>query len=186
MFFGSSINIYTFSYFFDLKNLMFEQNKVININLEYFMYDFKDYNQIFYLFTKNKDFNYLIMFNNFYNIDIYMLFLLKNIINIRYSLAEICGKKLNNKLNLFYNFFSITLDNRLICMLDNNTNYVKSLTSICLNACWLEREISEFLNLYVLNLVDTRRLLTDYSFQKYSLVTTSPSVHYNNIYWDLN
>ena len=60
-----------------------------------------------------------------------------------------------------------------------------SSTSIFLSSQWVERELREFFNLFIINLNDTRRLLTDYMSFNISLVnykTTSYDLITQDLY----
>lgn len=82
-----------------------------------------------------------------------------------------------NELVVQYNCNSMLSDLRVnyYTELSRSSLSLVSVSTIYSSACWLERELSDFTNIFFLNASDTRRLLLDY-FQ----VKQEVSTHINN------
>jgi NADH:ubiquinone oxidoreductase 27 kD subunit len=76
---------------------------------------------------------------------------------------------LKNKLCLMDNFSNLFFGFKLVlCSLCNFSEVlsVSSLTQVYASSVWLERELSEFFGIYFSGLLDSRRLLLDYTKPK--------------------
>lgn len=71
--------------------------------------------------------------------------------------------KMNNKNNIYFSIQTFFFD--LQIMLDIAfKNYIPSISKIYPGNCWSERELKEFNNIFFLNLLDNRKLLTNYNY----------------------
>lgn len=77
------------------------------------------------------------------------------------------------------------MDLRIYLSVKCFSNNISSVSTLCPNAIWLERELMEFSNLSINNLKDTRRLLTDYSFVKSEFFSDENTSPFNNLYFDI-
>ena len=73
----------------------------------------------------------------------------KDKVSIRYHLSDLLN---NNRINVFIN-----LQNK-------KQNNITSISNIYFSSKWIERELQEFNNINFVSLIDSRRLLTDYTY----------------------
>lgn len=83
-----------------------------------------------------------------------------------------------------YVLFSPTLNARCIvkCMVDELTP-LASVTTVFLNANWLEREAWDMFGVFFKDHPDLRRLLTDYGFTHFPLRKDFPVQGYTEVYY---
>ena len=107
----------------------------------------------------------------------YFFIILKNL-TINYKFYNVLADY--NKKTLNYVFFSITND--IIINFFFKNKHI-SLSSIFSSICWVEREISEFNNLNLYYMLDSRKLLTNYNhlnnnnYTNYNLLTSEYKIH---------
>ncbi len=94
----------------------------------------------------------------------------------------------NNSINIQYNLSSFAIDSRVsfFTTIPLVNLQLLSICSIFPSSSWLERELSDFTNIYFLGLLDTRRLLLDY-FQDKKLWETHIKDYksYSNTFYDV-
>jgi NADH-quinone oxidoreductase subunit C len=84
----------------------------------------------------------------------------------------------------FYIFYFLFLKNRMVfCFL--NSAALSSVDSVYPNANWLEREFSEMFGVNLVNKVDARNLLLDYSLSENPLLRAFPSVGYREVHYSV-
>lgn len=117
----------------------------------------------------------------FFIISFVLVYSLSNIFG---SILDIFYSSLKDKSMFVYNFIYFLKDVKLSILLDckGTTNQFYSLSHILFNSIWLEREVSEFSELYFKNLEDTRRLLLDYTIKKEEITNEGIFSTYNNIF----
>lgn len=79
-------------------------------------------------------------------------------------------------------FASQYLDTKIIQIQKSNQNRLFSISKIFSNASWLERENSEMFDLIFINLVDSRKLLLDYTCGRGLMLKTNYKVYNSNYY----
>lgn len=98
---------------------------------------------------------------------IYVNLFLKNSFNSLFVNIDIAVSQVNN--NLLTVHYSCFLTNEKIIIylnFKNPNNSVKSLSTMFFSTNWVERELQEFNHIKFLGLKDSRRLLTDYTYNK--------------------
>lgn len=110
----------------------------------------------------NTNYKLLYWFNVFLKFELSNLFFVQDITNIQTN-------NLNSNLFSAYScyFFNFSIYNFSNL---NITNQLNSLSKLFLSCVWIERELSEFFNIFFIGLKDSRRLLSDYT-------TNTPSHH---------
>lgn len=135
-----------------LNSLMFQYSKINNI----YSLNLKENYLFFYFLLNKKNTNSL----NFYITD----------------LTTICNKLINNYIIVYQ---SIYYDFKLLIDVSYKTK-ITSISSIYNGALWIERETKELNSLQYNNLLDSRKLLSNYNFNK-----NLEYNNYNNIINDL-
>ena len=130
----------------NISNLKFKYSYSNNI---FFMTILKKY-YFFYFLLNKKNINTLL----YYNID---CFLLKN--------------KKTTQINQFSSIQTIFSDFKFLLEV-NTYNNLQSISSIYSGNTWIERELKEMNDCYFNNLVDSRKLLLNYNYEK--------NINYNN------
>lgn len=100
------------------------------------------------------------------------------------------GTQFNNSNNfvLQFNYNQMLTDSRIniYCHIYKNNLSITSLSSIYNSSIWLERELSDFTNIFFKNATDTRRLLLDYFQEKQEMYThISNEKSYSNSYYEV-
>ena len=137
------------------------------INAETLMFQYSKINNMYYLDLKQ---NYL-----------YYFFLLnkKNTSNLNFYITDLTmfnNKTLNTYLIVYQSIF---YDYKLLIQTSFKTN-IQSLSSIYKGSLWIERETKEFNSINYLNMLDSRKLLSNYNYN-----TTLEYNNFNNIINDL-
>ena len=137
------------------------------INAETLMFQYSKINNMYYLDLKE---NYL-----------YYFFLLnkKNTSNLNFYITDLTmfnNKTLNTYLIVYQSIF---YDYKLLIQTSFKTN-IQSLSSIYKGSLWIERETKEFNSINYLNILDSRKLLSNYNYN-----TTLEYNNFNNIINDL-
>ena len=137
------------------------------INAETLMFQYSKINNMYYLDLKE---NYL-----------YYFFLLnkKNTSNLNFYITDLTmfnNKTLNTYLIVYQSIF---YDYKLLIQTSFKTN-IQSLSSIYKGSLWIERETKEFNSINYLNMLDSRKLLSNYNYN-----TTLEYNNFNNIINDL-
>jgi len=89
--------------------------------------------------------------------------------------------------NIFYafNFFFIGCS-FLAKKRKTKNSYIVTTCTLWLSSSWVERELSEFSEIYVISTIDSRRLLTDYTQKKLFIKTHEPFFNnYSNSFTDI-
>ena len=138
------------------------------LNTNNFIFSYKKNNNIFYL-TVEKNFYY------------FYFLILKNSLNtlLYYNLDVTLIKYLNNC--TYYNSTQTIFCDFKIMIISNILKQINSISSIYKGNTWIEREIKEFYNIYIINLIDSRKLLLNYNYN-YNLNYNQ----FNNIISDIN
>ncbi len=101
------------------------------------------------------------------------------------------GAQFTSKGNIttfYYNYSSFSLDIRYSVYTSiNSQNFqLLSISSIFSSSLWLERELSDFTNIFFCGLYDTRRLLIDYFQEKKYYVSHSKEFRsFSNFYYEV-
>lgn len=153
--------------------------KKINSNISLWWLDFSVLN------LNSLQFKYSLI-NNIYILDInknffscFFLINKKNITSLNFYTLDILNYKSMGINNYYLSYQSIFFDFKILI----ETKFTKNLNSISTiyNSCvWLERETKEFSKINYTNLIDTRKLLSNYNYN-YNLQYNN----YNNIINDL-
>lgn len=87
--------------------------------------------------------------------------------------------------NFLYGIFSCYFDKNFLILNSNfsSQNFLYSISTLYSSCIWMERELKEFSNMYIYNLKDTRRLLTDYT--NFSAEEKYKTTSYNFLTQDL-
>lgn len=94
------------------------------------------------------------------------------------------GGRQFSKVLVFYIFYFLFLKNRVIfCFLNSST--LSSIDSVYPNANWLEREFAEMFGVSLVNKIDARNLLLDYSLSENPMLRDFPSVGYREVYYSV-
>lgn len=126
------------------------------------------------------NFNLVTSINSFFYI---LCISLNSITNLNFILLELYSYKNLQNTYIVYNLLSLLKDNLLILntvVFKKNFSLLSS-SLIFKNAVWLEREVIEFSDLYFQSLLDTRRLLLDYTINK-NFFYNNTIINYNELY----
>jgi NADH-quinone oxidoreductase subunit C len=134
--------------------------------------------------------SYQIKMDNLLN----FLHFLKTSENLRFTiltdLFAIDFLNIDNKkarFEIIYNLLSLKLNIRILIKINIEDNIkIPSITSIFKSACWYEREIYDMFGIYFSDLLDHRRILTDYDFVGYPLRKDFPLTGHTQIRYDEN
>lgn len=133
------------------------------LNLDSITYKYSYTNNIFFFnLNFNWFYNYFII--NKYNLNTTYFYILDMLY-------------LNN--NVYISSQSFFFDIKILIE-SNIENFIQSISKIYPGCLWLEREMKEFSDITIFNLKDTRKLLTNYGYNKDMVYT-----NYNNIINDL-
>jgi len=77
----------------------------------------------------------------------------------------------NLRFNIVYCLLSLRYNSRirLYIYINENSNVIKSLTSIYKSTLWVEREVWDMFGIFFIDHKDLRRILTDYGFEGFPL-----------------
>jgi len=92
-----------------------------------------------------------------------------------------------NRLTLFYLYYFLQTNTKLILLTNYNNLKLKKIASIdkiFKSANWLEREVNEMFKINYSHKIDIRRLLLDYSKQEYPLLKDFPTEGFNDVYYN--
>lgn len=112
-------------------------------------------------------------------------------------LADICGidyvvhAQYGKRFALVYNLLNIRHNQRIFVkifcddpLLHPNQPGIESVHSLFSSAIWLEREVYDMFGIKFENMLDPRRLLTDYDFKHFPLRKDFPLSGYEEVYYD--
>lgn len=138
------------------------------------------------ILQSNLKFHYSLI-NNTYNIKInnavlYFFFLLnkKNTNTLNFYILDIVSLPIKTYYQYFISYQSIFFDYKVLVQ-TQFTKKTTSLSTIYNGALWIERETKEFNELQYNNILDTRKLLSNYNYN-----SSLEYNNFNNIINDLN
>jgi Ni,Fe-hydrogenase III component G len=135
------------------------------------------------LSTNNINFKYYYTNNIFFiNLTNFFYFFLINKYNTLNTLFYCVDATINqdkNKKFYYVSYQSFFYDLKILCEIQFK-NYLQSLSGIYHSHTWVERELKETNKVFFLNLVDTRKLLSNYNYN-----STINYNNYNNIINDI-
>lgn len=139
---------------------------ILNSNIINFKYS---YNNI----------NYILNLSEIY---FYFFFLLnkKNLNTLNFYFLDIMLIKNANNLNYYAIYQSYFFDFKLLIE-TKFSKYITSVSTLYSGILWVEREVKEFSQSQYINLIDSRKLLSNYNYNNELLYN-----NYNNIINDLN
>jgi len=133
--------------------------------------------------TNNINFKYYYTNNIFFiNLTNFFYFFLINKYNTLNTLFYCVDATINqdkNKKFYYVSYQSFFYDLKILCEIQFK-NYLQSLSGIHHSHTWVERELKETNKVFFLNLVDTRKLLSNYNYN-----STINYNNYNNIINDI-
>lgn len=123
--------------------------------------------------------NYILNLSEIY---FYFFFLLnkKNLNTLNFYFLDIMLIKNANNLNYYTIYQSYFFDFKLLIE-TKFSKYITSISTLYSGILWVEREVKEFSQSQYINLVDSRKLLSNYNYNNELLYN-----NYNNIINDLN
>lgn len=123
--------------------------------------------------------NYILNLSEIY---FYFFFLLnkKNLNTLNFYFLDIMLIKNANNLNYYATYQSYFFDFKLLIE-TKFSKYITSISTLYSGILWVEREVREFSQSQYINLVDSRKLLSNYNYNNELLYN-----NYNNIINDLN
>lgn len=136
--------------------------------------------------TNNIKFKYLLNSNIFFLNLSYKFYYFYHLI-CKYSLNTLLFSNLDTTLiksknnNIYYNSSQTIFCDFKILLNVNIQDTLISISSIYRGNIWVEREIREFYNIFILNLNDTRKLLLNYNYNSDLIYN-----NFNNIINDIN
>jgi len=92
-----------------------------------------------------------------------------------------------NRLTLFYLYYFLQTNTKLILLTNYNNlklRKIASIDKIFKSASWLEREVNEMFKINYSHKIDIRRLLLDYSKQEHPLLKDFPTEGFNDVYYN--
>jgi Ni,Fe-hydrogenase III component G len=133
--------------------------------------------------TNNINFKYYYTNNIFFiNLTNFFYFFLINKYNTLNTLFYCVDATINqdkNKKFYYISYQSFFYDLKILCEIQFK-NYLQSLSGIYHSHTWVERELKETNKVFFLNLIDTRKLLSNYNYN-----STINYNNYNNIINDI-
>ena len=138
-------------------SLWWLDTNILNINNLDFKYSYL--NNIFFLNLDSKFYYYFFLLNN------------KNINTLNFYILDILNYKNVNLNNYFVSYQSIFFDFKLLVETQFEKK-ISSLSKIYKGALWIERETKEFSLVEYNNLIDSRKLLSNYNYNS--------NLQYNN------
>lgn len=123
--------------------------------------------------------NYILNLSEIY---FYFFFLLnkKNLNTLNFYFLDIMLIKNANNLNYYAIYQSYFFDFKLLIE-TKFSKYITSVSTLYSGILWVEREVKEFSQSQYINLIDSRKLLSNYNYNNELLYN-----NYNNIINDLN
>ena len=161
------------NFFFFFKKYIYFSFINFKLNIFFFFIKKKYLIEFIYILKKNLFFKYLLLMD----LTVIDFFVIKNRFLLYY-----------NYLNIFFNYrfylycYIDCLFNDLIFI--NKKNFINSISSIFLNALWLEREVWYMFGIFFSNHLDLRRILTDYGFNSFPLRKDFPLTGFYEIRYD--
>jgi NADH/F420H2 dehydrogenase subunit C len=118
--------------------------------------------------------NFNIYLNRYEDIDKIAFFFKKHTMTQYVALTDLFAIDLLNKnlrFNIVYCLLSLRYNSRirLYIYINENSNVIKSLTSIYKSTLWVEREVWDMFGIFFIDHKDLRRILTDYGFEGFPL-----------------
>ena len=138
-------------------SLWWLDTNILNINNLNFKYSYL--NNIFFLKLDSKFYYYFFLLNN------------KNINTLNFYILDILNYKNINLNNYFVSYQSIFFDFKLLVETQFEKR-ISSLSKIYKGSLWIERETKEFSSIEYNNLIDSRKLLSNYNYNN--------NLQYNN------
>jgi len=92
-----------------------------------------------------------------------------------------------NRLTLFYLYYFLQTNTKLILLTNYNNLKLRKIASIdklFKSASWLEREVNEMFKINYSHKTDIRRLLLDYTKQEHPLLKDFPTEGFNDVYYN--
>lgn len=119
------------------------------LNLNNIKFKYSKFNNIFYITLIN--FYYFFLINK------------KNLNSMLFYNLDGVITSLNNKNSIYFSIQTFFYDLQILLDISFN-KYLPSISKIYSGNSWLERELKEFNNIFFINLLDNRKLLTNYNY----------------------